>query len=167
MGIEVLRDSDAAWTALYFGLLEVLEADETLRAVGVTWSVMDGDRYSGDPASDSELPWVRLWPPSLPTDELAINEYEVVCSVRVEVVTATLDYRVHGNLWGALFNALIREKDFRGQPLDRHFADLGSYNYTLRGDQPASPWPAGSPSTPGGNNLRSSGALVFRLITDA
>lgn len=165
MGIDVLRSTDAAWTALYFGLLEVLQADETLQQVGVNWSVMDGDRYTADPPSDNELPWIRLWPPSLPAEEEVLGQYSLVSPVRVEVVTATLNYRDHGNLWGALYDALLKENAYKGTTLALWFNALGAFDYTLRGDQPPAPWPQAG--AVGGNNLRSAGAVVFRLFTDA
>jgi hypothetical protein len=162
MGIEVLRDSDAPWTTVYFSLLDVLQADETLQAVGVTWNVMEGDRFSAEEPTDAQLPWVRVWPPPLLAEEMAINEFEVACPVRFEVVTATLDYRDHGNLWGALFAAVVRQKTYQGQALDLFFNALGSYNFVIRGQDPPAPYPA-----PKGYNLRSTGAITFRLITDA
>lgn len=123
----------------YDALIDVLRDDPLLKRTVNTWRTWDGEPDDAAVPEPKQMPWIRLTPTLSPIELATEGDYQVPFAVQIEMACNTTDARHMLDFWGAIVEALVGEKPFRGKTVRGFLGDEGNvitYNIVKTGGAP-------------------------------
>jgi hypothetical protein len=149
---------DYAPTKLFRAVVAKLRAHDDLARVVRTWHAMEGLPADAQPATLSQLPWIKLYYGAQPAVPVTISSTQSPMTIVMELIVAGTDQDDLVNLWGAVMRALFPGDGAMGAIL-RNNGGMENLQLTMPGLAPA--------SVEGQSALHGTGTLTifFRAFT--